>query len=139
MVRESSYKNIERKIKGHKALERGLFFEDRVLNWLVNEGYVIKGKRRKGRFGEVDIIAEKEERGFLRTTYEVLFVECKHKQKITLKDFQHFVSKFENFLNREPYAYGLFAYRGELDKDIRRYYNQLREELRERIDFKKFK
>ncbi|MEM3419679.1 MAG: YraN family protein [Nitrososphaerota archaeon] len=136
MIKRLSQKEVERKIKGHKAFERGILFEVKVGNWLSEQDYKIS-HRKRGRYGEVDIIATKRKHLFGK---EILFVECKDKEKITLKDFVHFVKKFEAFLRKEPNAKGLFVYRGELDKDAKAYYDsQLRDDLYERIEIKKWR
>jgi len=129
-------KSPERSRIGYKSFISGMEFERRVVNWLGEKGYVIRWRRRTKRLGEVDIIAEKG-----RVFRKVLFVECKRREKgkVTLRDFHKFVTKFEKFLRREPNAEGLFIYYGELEKDVRDYYNRsLDPDLAEVITIKKW-
>lgn len=129
----------ERRIKGYRSYVKGIEFERKVLNWLSDQGYnVRKLRQRSKRLGEIDIIAEKL--GFMGRKKEVLFVECKDKEKVSLKDFHRFVAKFTKFLEREPKAYGMFIYRGELEKDVKDYYeNTLDPELYDLIEIKKWR
>jgi len=131
-------KSLEKQLKGTKAALKGLTFEIKVANWLADQDYKIKLRSKSKRLGEVDMIAERKV-GILRKR-EVIFVECKNKKKITLKDFHRFVTKFERFLNREPDAFGLFIYRGELDKDVKDYYRKtLDPEIADLITLKKWR
>jgi Holliday junction resolvase-like predicted endonuclease len=137
MKKATSLRKIERKLKGHKAFERGILFEVKVGNWLSEKGYKTSFRKKSKRYGEVDIIATKRKHLLGK---EILFVECKDKEKITVKDFIRFVKKFESFLRKEPDAKGLFAYRGNLEEDAKIYYNsQLRDDLYEKITLKKWR
>ncbi|MEM4466294.1 MAG: YraN family protein [Nitrososphaerota archaeon] len=130
---------FERRIKGYRSYVKGIEFERKIANWLSNQGYSIKKLRQRSKkFGEVDIIAIKY--GLFGRVKEVLFVECKDKDKVSLKDFHRFVRKFSKFLEREPKASGIFIYRGELEKDVKDYYeNTLDVELHDLIKIKKWR
>jgi Holliday junction resolvase-like predicted endonuclease len=124
-----------------KTSPAGLYYEVLVSNWLASEGYKVKIRQksrrigRAGRVGEADIIARKKKGLFGE---EVLFVECKDKKIVTLKDFQRFVTKFSKFLDREPEASGLLVYSGELEPDVKDYYySTLDPDLQERIKLRK--
>jgi diadenosine tetraphosphate (Ap4A) HIT family hydrolase len=80
--------------------------------------------------GEADIIARRKK--FFGE--DILFVECKDKEVVTLKDFQRFVTKFSRFLDRYPKAYGWLVYSGELEPDVKDYKKLLDELLVERIE-----
>lgn len=123
-----------------KTSPAGLYYEVLVSNWLANEGYHtrIRQKSRRigraGRVGEADIIARKKR----LIGEDIFFVECKDKKVVTLRDFQRFVTKFSRFLDNYPNAYGWLVYSGDLEPDIKDYYNNtLDEYLAERIEFKR--
>lgn len=110
-------------VAGHRSFEKGLLFENSVRDYFEKQGYRIMSRRRFP-FGEVDLVAEKTGwRG------HKLLIECKHKEKISLKDFVHFVHKF----TRSNADAGVFAYRGDLDPDIKRNYSMLNDHLRRAI------
>jgi Holliday junction resolvase-like predicted endonuclease len=121
---------------GAKTSPAGLYYEVLVSNWLESQGYHTRIRQksrsigRAGRVGEADIIARRKK----LFGEKILFVECKDKKIVTLKDFQRFVTKFNKFLDREPKAYGWLVYSGELEPDVKDYYeNTLDEYLYKRI------
>jgi Holliday junction resolvase-like predicted endonuclease len=116
-----------------KLSPAGLYYEVLVSNWLASKGYYtrIRQRSRASRVGEVDIIARKKK--FLGE--EILFVECKDKKIVTLRDFQKFVTKFSRFQRREAKVRGLLVYTGELEPDVKDYYNStLDSDLKKNIE-----
>ena len=90
-------------------------FEDEVLNRpKMKYNFEILEKRHRDRIGETDIVAK--EKGWRGKT---ILIECKAKEKITLKDFLHFNKKFDKYYDKNSRVVGIFAYRGKLDHDIR--------------------
>jgi hypothetical protein len=112
-----SAKKAAKKEKGLRNVIHGLMFEDEVLNRLKRKyNFEILEKRHRDRIGETDIVAkEKGWRG------KIVLIECKAKEKITLKDFLHFNKKFDRYYDKNSRVVGIFAYRGKLDHDIRDY------------------
>jgi hypothetical protein len=110
-----SARKAAKKEKGLRSVIHGLMFEDEVLNRLkAKYNFEILEKRHRDRIGETDIVAkEKGWRG------KIILIECKAKEKITLKDFLHFNKKFDKYYERNSRLLGIFAYRGRLDHDVR--------------------
>ena len=139
-MRKRSHRVIERKIRGYKSALKGLDFERKVMEYLSKKGYTIKSSRKRTKtYGEIDIIAFKE--GWFFNPDEYLVVECKDKDRIPLNDFVKFVAKLRRYASRkrDAYVYGLFAYRGTLDPQIKEYLKTLDRSLRESITIKKFR
>ena len=139
-MRRKSKGVVERKIRGYKSALKGLDFERKVMEYLSKKGYTIKSSRKRTKaYGEIDIIAFKE--GWFFNPDEYLVVECKDKDRVTLNDFVKFVAKLRRYASRKRDAdvYGLFAYRGKLDPQIKEYIQTLDRALRNSITIKKFR
>ena len=126
-----SARKHEKIVAGHRRFEKGILFENEVADHYSSMGYKIKSRRRT-RLGEIDIVATKS--SFWRGSHALL-IECKHKERISLSDFVRFVGKFLKFSRRagEDQSGGVFAYRGELDPNIKTYYKTLDKSVRNAI------
>ena len=133
---KSSEKN---RIRGYKSTLKGYSFEIKIANLWANKGYRTKQRKRTTK-QEIDLVCEKDLgwRG-----KEIVMIECKNKEKVTIKDFIKFCKNFRKFINRyEPNYYqvnGVFYYTGKLDSDIRFIKEILPEEEIEKMTIMKIK
>ena len=98
IVREKDIKDllVKRGKTGLRAYMEGKEFERKVNNYFARQGYSCRLNVRK-RYVEYDIIGYAEERRFLRTKVYWLLAECKNVPKVTVKDLDKFIGKFERF------------------------------------------
>ena len=98
IVREKDIKEllVKKGRTGLRAYMDGREFERKISNYFARQGYSCRLNVRK-RYVEYDIIGYAEERGFLRTKVYWLLAECKNVPKVTVKDLDKFIGKFERF------------------------------------------
>jgi hypothetical protein len=127
-----SKKKAEKEKSGLLKQIHGGSFETKVLNYYVDRGFSVRHGIRN-RYGQFDLIATREE-GRFRKKRLTLIVECKKyaKNRVPFKEFVKFVRKCNQYYNHyAPIVGGLwegvFAYSGQLDKEIRSYLNSIPE------------
>jgi len=121
-------------VSGHRRFEKGLIFETEVADYYSQLGFTIESRRRTG-IGEIDLIATKSH----FTGTDILMIECKNKETITLNDFVKFVGKFMKFDKRHDGKAGaVFAYRGRLNPEIKTYYETMDREWKQGVTLQRF-
>lgn len=114
---------MDRKIKGYKSHIKGLYFEDKVLNYFYRKGWKVS-KRRK------DIIPPREIDVFgvidLPPPKKYLLVECKDKEIVTANDVIKFINKVDDFKMKYGYShtfhnvFAVMAYTNKVDREAKK-------------------
>jgi hypothetical protein len=129
-----SAKKHDKIVDGHKRFEKGLMFETKVADYYSQQGFKINSRHRDA-IGEIDLIATRSH----FTGTDILMIECKNKELVSLNDFVKFVGKFMKFDKRHGgKAGGIFAYKGRLDAKVKTYYLTMDRKWKRGIALKRF-
>jgi Holliday junction resolvase-like predicted endonuclease len=104
---------------------RGMSFEQEVATRLRKKYAIeILEFRHKTLRHEIDIVAR--EKGRWGGRGHLVLIECKARKKISLKEFLRFKKALDRYRAQDSKAEGIFAYRGELDRDVKPYIKDTR-------------
>jgi hypothetical protein len=99
-----------------RVIHRLMFADEFLIRLNRKYNFEVLERHQADRMDVTEIVAR--EKGWRGKT---ILIECKAKEKITLKDFLHFNKRFDDYYERNSRIIGIFAYRGKLDHAIKDY------------------